>query len=72
MFSNADSMQPYTSGAWYSSGTIAYTNVVISSDWITNDGGAYDEKPESTATAIRPTSMRSAMRSVSATRARRI
>lgn len=43
MFSNADSMQPYTSGAWYSSGTIAYTNVVISSDWITNDGGAYDE-----------------------------
>ncbi len=43
-FSNSGSMQAYTSAAWYSSGAIAYANVVISSDWITNDGGAYDGK----------------------------
>ena len=29
---------------WYGSGAIAYANIVISSDWITNDGGAYDGK----------------------------
>ena len=43
-FSNTGSMQAYTSAAWYSSGAIAYANIVISSDWITNDGGAYDGK----------------------------
>jgi serralysin len=43
-FSNSGSMQAYTSAAWYSSGAIAYANIVISSDWITNDGGAYDGK----------------------------
>ncbi len=43
-FSNTGTMQAYTSGAWYSSGAMAYANVVISSDWITNDGGAYDGK----------------------------
>jgi serralysin len=43
-FSNSGTMQAYTSAAWYSSGAISYANVVISSDWITNDGGAYDGK----------------------------
>src|SRR6185312_1560268 len=32
-FSNTGTMQAYTSGAWYSSGAMAYANVVISSDW---------------------------------------
>ena len=43
-FSNTGTMQAYTNAAWYSSGEIAYANIVISSDWITNDGGAYDGK----------------------------
>ena len=43
-FSNTGSMQAYANAAWYSSGAIAYANIVISSDWITNDGGAYDGK----------------------------
>ena len=43
-FSNSGSMQAYTSAAWNSSGAIAYANIVISSDWIMNDGGAYDGK----------------------------
>jgi hypothetical protein len=37
-------MQAYTSGIWSGSGVIASQTVNISSDWITNDGGAYDGK----------------------------
>ncbi len=43
-FSNTGTMQAYSNAAWYGSGAIAYANVDISSDWITNDGGAYDGK----------------------------
>ena len=43
-FSNSGSMQAYASGSWYGSGAIASMNIVISSDWITTDGGANDGK----------------------------
>ena len=43
-FSNSGTMQAYTDGGWYGSGAIASMNIVISSDWITTDGGAYDGK----------------------------
>ena len=42
-FTHNGTMQAYTSGSW-SGGSIAYQTVNISSDWITNDGGAYDGK----------------------------
>ena len=37
-------MQAYASGSWYGSGAIASMNIVISSDWVTTDGGANDGK----------------------------
>ena len=43
-FTHNGTMQAYTNAAWYGSGAIAYATVNISSDWITNDGGAYDGK----------------------------
>ena len=43
-FSNTGTMQAYASGCWYGSGAIASTNVNISSDWVTTDGGANDGK----------------------------
>lgn len=43
-FSNTGSMQAYASAAWNSTGAISYANIVISSDWITTDGGANDGK----------------------------
>jgi hypothetical protein len=43
-FTHNGTMQAYTSGGWTGSGAIAYQTVNISSDWITNDGGAYDGK----------------------------
>ncbi|WP_276326863.1 M10 family metallopeptidase C-terminal domain-containing protein [Bradyrhizobium valentinum] len=43
-FSNSGSMQAYASGSWYGSGAIASMNIVISSDWVTTDGGANDGK----------------------------
>ncbi|MGY2904987.1 M10 family metallopeptidase C-terminal domain-containing protein [Bradyrhizobium sp. URHC0002] len=42
-FTHNGTMQAYTSGSW-PGGSIAYQTVNISSDWITNDGGAYDGK----------------------------
>ena len=43
-FTHDGTMQAYTSGSWSGSGAIASQTVNISSDWITNDGGAYDGK----------------------------
>ena len=43
-FSNSGSMQAYASGSWSGSGAIASMNIVISSDWVTTDGGANDGK----------------------------
>ena len=43
-FTNSGSMQAYASGSWYGSGAIASMNIVISSDWVTTDGGANDGK----------------------------
>ncbi|WP_213284836.1 M10 family metallopeptidase C-terminal domain-containing protein [Bradyrhizobium sp. sGM-13] len=43
-FSNSGSMQAYASGSWYGSGAIASMNIVISTDWVTTDGGANDGK----------------------------
>jgi serralysin len=43
-FTHDGTMQAYTSGSWSGSGVIASQTVNISSDWITNDGGAYDGK----------------------------
>ena len=43
-FTHNGTMQAYTSGSWSGSGAIASQTVNISSDWITNDGGAYDGK----------------------------
>ncbi|MEH2610437.1 M10 family metallopeptidase C-terminal domain-containing protein [Bradyrhizobium sp. AZCC 1693] len=43
-FSNSGSMQAYASGSWYGSGAIASMNIVISSNWVTTDGGANDGK----------------------------
>ena len=43
-FSNSGSMTAYASGSWYGSGAIASMNIVISSDWVTTDGGANDGK----------------------------
>ena len=39
-FSHNGTMQAVTNASWYSNGAIASANVNISSDWITNDGGA--------------------------------
>jgi serralysin len=43
-FSDAGTMQAVTNGSWYSNGAMASATVDISSDWITNDGGARDGK----------------------------
>ncbi|MEH2519003.1 serralysin [Bradyrhizobium sp. AZCC 1610] len=43
-FSNTGNMQAYASGSWYGSGAIASMNIVISSNWVTTDGGANDGK----------------------------
>ena len=43
-FSNSGTMQAYASGSWYGSGAIASMNIIISSDWVTTDGGANDGK----------------------------
>src|SRR5262249_1427707 len=43
-FAHNSTMQAVTNAGWYGSGALAYANVTISSDWITNDGGAYDGK----------------------------
>ncbi|WP_161855923.1 M10 family metallopeptidase C-terminal domain-containing protein [Bradyrhizobium sp. CCBAU 051011] len=43
-FSNSGTMQAYASGTWNGSGAITSMNIVISSDWVTTDGGANDGK----------------------------
>ena len=43
-FTHNGTMQAYTSGSWSGSGSIAYQTVNISTDWVTNDGGANDGK----------------------------
>jgi Ca2+-binding RTX toxin-like protein len=42
-FTHNGTMQAYTSGSW-SGASLSSATVNISSDWITNDGGAYDGK----------------------------
>ncbi|WKA30777.1 M10 family metallopeptidase C-terminal domain-containing protein [Bradyrhizobium roseum] len=43
-FTHNGTMQAYTSGAWYGNGAIAYQTINISTDWVTTDGGANDNK----------------------------
>jgi serralysin len=43
-FTHNGTMQAYTTGTWSGSGAIVAQTVNISSDWITNDGGANDGK----------------------------
>ena len=43
-FTHNGTMQAVTNAAWNGSGAMAYATVNISSDWITTDGGANDNK----------------------------
>ena len=43
-FSHNGTMQAYASGSWSGSGAIASMTIIISSDWVTTDGGANDGK----------------------------
>jgi Ca2+-binding RTX toxin-like protein len=41
-FDHSGSMQAYSSANWTSGGVITYATVVVSSDWVTTNGGAND------------------------------
>ena len=43
-FTHNGSMQAVTNASWFGSGAMASATVNISTDWVTNDGGAYDGK----------------------------